>query len=215
MTHKVYPFITCEFLIRLQSAAHLNRWCHLRRSSQNATLSPRLCGTRLSAHSWRAGSPEATIPPSSLPSLPSCRPRVLSFRFRGLHHSSASWPPPRFGPFNHIWRSHTRVNVRTPQRHTNTDTHAHTSTHTAIMGSRHPRQIHTGFVASVGILWLVRAEDSGGFPAALQRLRSSRSISLFLPLSFPLFFSLPPLFPLCPHPPAVPARPQGQKYPVV
>lgn len=75
---------------------------------------------------------------------------------------------------------------------------------------------HTGFEASVGILWLVWAEDSGGFPAALQSLLSPLSLPPSL-CSFPsafLSFSFPPLFPL-PTLPALPTRPQGQKYPVV
>lgn len=75
-------FIMCDFLhlfVKQVVSAHLQR------DSQNASRSLPAqsgSGTRLSAHSWSAGSPEATIPPSLppiLPFFPSCRPCVLSF----------------------------------------------------------------------------------------------------------------------------------------
>lgn len=175
---------------------------------QNATLSQTVWDMTVSTFL------ESSIPrsnnPSFLPSLPSFLPPSCPLLcFRGLHHSSASWPP-LLGPFNHIWHTHTqKINVCTPQTHSNVDTHTHPLW--AIGSLVSPR---TGFVASVGILWLVWAEDSGGFPAALQRLRSSfsPSNSLFLPFSFPLFF--PFLLSFLP-PPCSYVRPQGQKYPVV
>lgn len=135
--------------------------------------------------------------PSFLSSLPSFLPPSCPLlRFRGLHHSSASWPP-LLGPFNHIWHTHTSKCVHT------TDTHKCRHTHTPIVGRRHPRQSSYWFC---GFSWNFMVGLSGGFwrlsscPPKTPLLSFSPSISLFLPFSFPLFFlssslsSPPPYF---------------------
>lgn len=209
MIHPVYPFYTVRFFYPF---AFCSTWKQVVSPPQFPRMQHSLTVWDMTVSTFL----ESWIPRSNsssfLSSLPSfLPPSCLLLCFHGLHHSSASWPP-LLGPFNHIWHSHTHIythlSVSKPQTHMNVDTHTNPLWAECTLVSP-----HTGFVASVGILWLVWAEDSGGFPSCPPKtLLPSFSLSVYLFLFSRFLFSssLP-----CPPLPASPIRPQGQKYPVV